>query len=170
MSSNLRVLIDASNITVGGTLQVAASLVDEFQALSEDAEIVRLHPWLPEATYLVSSEVDANLTRRGADRDMTVSTQRWWHPKRWLHPRNGFDVQLVIWGPRYGGRRAPVTVAGIADVTSIYQWPLGVPPGSVLQRLKRAVRGVAARRQLSSESFLISESASLLKADRKSVV
>lgn len=159
-----RVLLDASNLAVGGGVQVAASLVDEFRKLRTDSVITAAHPWLARVTYHLSPEVAENLTTPLPDPAIHIQSRRWAQPGIWVRRREDeFDLQLTVFGPRYGRRLAPVTITGIADVTSIYPWPEGVPVGSLMTRLKRAIRGPVARRLFARESFLVSESSSLLK-------
>lgn len=165
LSSAARVLLDASNLAVGGGVQVAASLVDEFRKLQEDPATIETHPWLPLVTYHLSPEVAENLTTSHPEGAIHVVRRRWSQPEIWVARREDkFDLQLTVFGPRYGRRLAPITITGIADVTSIYPWPEGVPAGPFEVRLKRAVRGIVARRLFARESFLISESNSLLEA------
>lgn len=165
LSSAARVLLDASNLAVGGGVQVAASLVDEFRKLQADPATIVTHPWLPLVTYHLSPEVAENLTTPHPESAIRVVRSRWSQPEIWFARREDkFDLQLTVFGPRYGRRLAPITITGIADVTSIYPWPEGVPAGPFEVRLKRAVRGIVARRLFARESFLISESNSLLKA------
>lgn len=149
-------------------MQVAASLVDEFTKLQADAATIETHPWLAQVTYSLSPEVAGNITTSHAKGTVHVVRRRWSQPRIWTAKgQDTFDLQLTVFGPRYGNRLAPITVTGIADGTSIYPWPEGVPAGTVAARLKRAVRGVVARRLFAQESFLVSESNSLLKAFTK---
>lgn len=158
-----RVLLDASNLAVGGGVQVAASLVDELWRLRQDHEITTSHPWLSQLTCHLSPEVNENRTMSGADPAIHVTSKRWSQPSIWL-PQHGheYDLQVTVFGPRYGRRLAPITVTGIADVTSVYSWPAGVPAGGSAARLRRALRGLAVRRLFGRESFLVSESQALL--------
>lgn len=158
-----RVLLDASNLAVGGGVQVAASLVDELWRLRQDHETTTSHPWLPQMTFHLSPEVNENRTMSGADPAIHVMSKRWSQPAIWL-PQQGtdYDLQLTVFGPRYGRRLAPITVTGIADVTSVYPWPPGVPAGGPAARLRRALRGRAVRHLFKRESCLVSESQALL--------
>lgn len=159
-----RVLVDASNLRVGGIVQVGASLIDELTELRRDDDVAGRHPWLRQVVFHVSPQVHANLTVDKDAREKSVTGRPWWHPALWLRPRKDFDLQLVIFGPRYGWKRAPKTLVGIADVTSVYDWPRGVPPGPLQARLKRTVRTKVARWLFARESFLVSESAALIDA------
>lgn len=158
-----RVLLDASNLAVGGGVQVAASLVDELWRLRQDHETTTSHPWLSQMTFHLSPEVNENRTMSGADPAIHVTSKRWSQPAIWL-PQHGtdYDLQLTVFGPRYGRRLAPITVTGIADGTSVYPWPPGVPTGGSAARLRRALRGLAVRHLFKRESFLVSESQALL--------
>lgn len=163
--SPARVVLDASNLAVGGGVQVAASLVDELARLQKDPQTIASNPWLPKLTFHLSPEVFKNLTAPPADGSIQITRRRWSQPTIWLgEHETDFDLQLTVFGPRYGRRLAPITVTGLADVTSIYTWPEGVPRGSAAVRLKRGLRGAIARHLFSRESFLVSESESLLRA------
>lgn len=164
-----RVLVDASNLAVGGGVQVAASLVDELRRLQEDPEMTAAHPWLSGLTFHLSPAVNENLTTSRGDAAIHIKSRRWSQPAIWIrHHKTNFDLQLTVFGPRYGRRLAPITVTGIADGTSVYQWPQGVPVGGAAVRLKRGLRGAVSRRLFSGESFLVSESTSLLVAFHES--
>ena len=161
-----RVLMDSSNLRVGGGVQVAASLVDEILNLRKSAEMRQLHPWLAELRIEVSSQVAANLSVTVRDATLVVTPHKpWWSPNRWLGVRKTpYDLQLTVFGPRYGRKRAPITVTGIADGTSVFPWPEGVPRGGLATRIKRGIRGRVSRRLFSRETFLISESRALSAA------
>lgn len=157
-----RVLVDASNLRVGGGVQVAASLVDELMSLREDDNARAEHPVLDLIEFSLSPEVFRNLTSDVSSRKIVVERSHWYKPGIWLGRSRDWDVQLTVFGPRYGRRRAPLTITGIADGTSIYAWPDGVDRGSYLVRLKRALRSRVSRALFKNESLLVSESASLL--------
>lgn len=158
-----RVLFDASNLVKGGGVQVAASLAGEFATMAKDPEVVATHPWLADVSFYLSPEVEDNLVAPLTGHAVRVGRTHWLNLYTWLGSKNTpFDLQLTVFGPRYGRSFAPITVTGIADVTSIYPWPEGVDPGSIVERAKRSVRGIVARRLFRKESFLISESQSLI--------
>ena len=108
------VLVDASNLHVGGGVQVAASLVEQFLTAGS-------HPWVRSATFLISSEVAANLpeavARHGA---VHIADSRPLDWRRWLPRRRLYDVSYVIFGPEYGRPRARRRIVGFADVRSVY--------------------------------------------------
>lgn len=160
-----RVLLDASNLTIGGGVQVAASLVDEFRQLQTMPDVVNAYPWLAEMSFRVSPEVEQNLTTKDGTETTKVVRRHWADPNIWTRRyEREFDLQLTVFGPRYGRRLAPITLTGIADVTSVYPWPSGIPAGPLVARMKRGIRGLVSRYIFARESFLVSESASLLKA------
>lgn len=160
-----RVLFDASNLGVGGGVQVAASLVREFMALAEDPASVSQHPWLTSTTYLVSPEVAENIPAEVHQDRLDIHRSRWSDVDVWLrNSQPSYDLQFTVFGPRYGRRRAPLTLVGIADVTSVYKWPAGVSGGSLSARIKRLVRGYVSRRLFARETVLVSEAPSLARA------
>lgn len=160
-----RVLFDASNLQIGGGVQVAASLVDELQAITRLPGACERFPWLNTITYHLSPQVYDNLNFPNSLSNLKISATRWYQISRWLHSDIGqYDAQFTVFGPRYGRRYAPITITGIADGTSIYQWPEGLSKGTPQQRFKRAIRGKVSRFLFCRESFVISESASLLQA------
>ena len=163
-----RVLFDASNLRGGGAVQVAASLVDEFQALSQVPEVSERFPWLSAMMYRISPMVRANLTTRNMTSTVKVAGTHWSNILEWLHFDNQlFDLQFTVFGPRYGRPYAPLTLTGIADGTSIYPRPNGVPAGPAAQRIITRVRGWISRMLFKRETFLISESESLMQAFHK---
>lgn len=162
-----RVLVDASNLVVGGGVQVAASLIDELCILQRDRAAVRQHPILASIEYRVSPAVLTNLTSEMSTEKIRVAQTKWSQPTVWAGRRSyPYDLQLTVFGPRYGRRLAPVTITGLADVTSVYSWPRGLPRGSIKARAKRVLRGQVARVLFRRESLLVSESASLLEEYR----
>ncbi|QNP55061.1 glycosyltransferase [Tessaracoccus defluvii] len=142
---------------------MAASLIDELLLMRHDGDTVRAHPWLETLCIQASPEVIANVVTKDLAQIQVPTRQKWWARERWItRGRNEFALQWTVFGPRYGWKRAPIVVTGIADVTSVYHWPIGVPKGPIRNRLKRAVRGPIARKLFQGESLLVSESEALL--------
>lgn len=115
-----RVLIDASNLRVGGGVQAAASFLDEFARASADDSLCSRFPWLRTAHVEVSPLVERNLT---VERRLWTSRtiDRTWRDARPRRPRDlRYDVEFNLFGPIYGMRRGRVRITGFADGTSLY--------------------------------------------------
>lgn len=164
-----RVLFSASNLHVGGGVQVAASLVDEILAMANDSEIVEKLPWLPDVDFEVSPEVARSMIAPSTENHrIEIKSRSWrnlsiWRPQR-IKP---YDIEFVVFGPRYGVRRAITTIVGIADVTSIYRWPEGIDVGPISMRLRRLLRGLISRHMFKREDYLVSESEALIAEFRR---
>ena len=158
-----RVLISAANLRVGGGVQVAASLIDEFAKLGADEAAAARYPWLRNATFEVSTEVRSNLAGSSADwMDLRTSSRRWSSAATWAPVRQKpYDLEFVVFGPRYGARRGTRTVVGIADGTSVYPYPDGVPRPAFAARGRVVIRGAVSRGLFAREDVLVSESDSL---------
>ena len=155
-----RVLIDASNLHIGGGIQVAASFIDELHLLRDAAAT----PWLEHVDVEVSSLVWDSLrddTRRGLP--MTVVDVRPYRPGNWRPTRRSHDVSFAVFGPEWRLPRARRRVVGYADVRSLYP----SHPAEGLSRRRRtwwAARGVAARRVMRGVDVIVVETPAL--ADR----
>lgn len=159
------VLFDASNLVSGGGVQVAASLMDELIELRADREMLLTYTWLERLEFIVSPEVMANSIRaRECDASIRVRRMTVRHLRRWLPGRYRAAVHFVVFGPRYGFRRGKITVVGVADGTSFYHPPVGIPKLPSRYRVKRAIRAVISRILFSRETYLVSESKSLIHA------
>lgn len=158
-----RVLLVASNLAVGGGVQVAASIVDELTKLVRQPEIRAAFPWLSGLTVELSPQVSANLADAPEGLSVTVTRSSWRDPSAWnpFAPRP-FDLETVVFGPRYGARRAPVSMVGLADGVSVFQWPAGLPRGTYLERARTALRSRVSRWIFARETYLVSESPSIL--------
>lgn len=160
-----RVLVDASNLFKGGGVQVAASLIDELIGYSQDDAWAREHPWLTRTTFRLTPEVHRNMVKNCNMATSIIAEHRWSDPRIWLPSGKGdFDLQLTVFGPRYGRRLAPITITGLADGTSVYRRPPGVSGGPLISRLKRSFRGVVSRNLFAREDYLVSETDSLRAA------
>jgi len=150
------VLIDASNLRVGGGVQVAASFIDELILLVEEEHISEKFPWLSEATIAISPEVLENLTGDTSMLHIAVTD----HSKVATFLRLGgrrFDVRFSVFGPMYGSRRAILEIMGFADGLSL--WPEFFRADGARSQLKFAIRRAVAKRVFASADVLIVEAA-----------
>ena len=111
----MRVLVDASNLHVGGAVVVAASFIDEVVQLHEGHEL----EWIDELRIRVSSEVADELYRG-------VELKQLQHVKLALSSaspsldfllpsRTTWDAKFTVFGPSYSRREARLEVTGFAD-------------------------------------------------------
>ena len=114
MTSRRSARLIASNLHVGGGVQVAASLVNELNELLSDGEV---HDLLLE----VSPSVEANLDPAARQRLNTVVCARRPLTLRYLLSdlRRRDDVTFVVFGPTYFPIRSRRRVFGYADVTAV---------------------------------------------------
>ena len=138
-----RVLVDASNLHVGGGVQVAASFIDELGCLVSDESFANAHPWVREARFELSTSVFGNLQREPWPLDVNCIDRRPGRPVLPHRPR-GFDVSFTVFGPTYGGRRACRSIIGFADGLAL--WPEFSTASGLAQRTRFAVRRRFARR------------------------
>lgn len=150
--SKRRVLIDASNLVVGGGVQVGASVVDEVILLKEGPSGAGAWPWLEHADIHVSPQVMANLTQPEAARHVHVTPLRGRLPNLTRRPGN-YDLAFAVFGPVYDGPKARTRITGFADGTSLF-------PELTARRLNwfSAQRRWVSRRYFSSCDLIISES------------
>lgn len=152
------VLVDASNLRVGGGVQVAVSFLDELAALRKHEGVVRQFPWLTnltiEASSVVARQVDAATT---AQLPIRIVDRSWRCLLKREPTRREFDASFVVFGPEYALTRARSTVVGYADVTAVYRRPKGVPSPPPATRIKRLVRGFASRALTKRADLLITE-------------
>jgi glycosyltransferase involved in cell wall biosynthesis len=104
----MKILIDASNLTTGGGVQVAASLIYEFDRLTGEFD------FLHETIIHASSEVNRNIIGKISNLRFEVVDQR---PR--LHFRRGttesFSAVLTIFGPSFRNIKGDVNIIGFAD-------------------------------------------------------
>lgn len=132
-----KTLVIASNLHVGGGVQVAASLINEWAGLEgSDAAAMR------RSRIEVSPAVWANLgSSARAELDLVVRRRR--PLSVWYWPRDlfrRFDLALVVFGPTYFPIRSRKVVGGYADVTSLYE-PAEYLPG--VGSVRRSIRSKA---------------------------
>jgi hypothetical protein len=102
------VLIDASNLHIGGGVQVASSLIHE--SLSD--EFLARYPWLIQSRVQVSNEVLAGIPEDSLSRSLVhVVNSR---PGKWRVTGSGFDVALTVFGPAIRKRVARYEIVGLA--------------------------------------------------------
>lgn len=151
-----RVLLDLSNLVVGGGVQVGASFVDELNRLTTAGEAPS---WLSTAQLEVSRAVADNLTRPAAAVAVRVVDGRPWTRVRRLPRRPEFDVCFTVFGPAYGPRRGVVAITGFADVTSLVpEWSMVTGPRA---RLRHLVRRTVSRRSFLAADRIVVESPSV---------
>jgi glycosyltransferase involved in cell wall biosynthesis len=137
-----RLLIDASNLRVGGGVQVAASFLDELAALQEKGEVEQ-YRWLKTADVHASPVVARELGP-GTSSRLSVEVRRlsW---RKWLfRSRQRFDVVFVVFGPDYGRRRSRRLVMGFADGTLVHDRPGALPAPRGRARVRQTVRRIVA--------------------------
>ncbi|MBY5267718.1 glycosyltransferase family 4 protein [Spiribacter salinus] len=110
-------LINASNLHVGGGVQVAASFIAELAAFSD----------LPECLYIwASDEVDTNLKASEANLSNLVHYEvvNTYGPKILFSPvfkrLNDFDAVFTVFGPLYVSRLRGKSIIGFAQPWVIY--------------------------------------------------
>src|SRR5690349_18508865 len=164
-----RVLVDMSNLVVGGGLQVGASFLDELsRIIKEPASSVRW-PWLVDLAVEASEQVVANSTARGAGLRLDVVNGRPAARLRRRPRKHEFDVSFTVFGPDYGPRRARVRIVGFADVTSLF--PEFARVEGVRPRALHALRRRVSKRIFLTADHVIAESnhVSVALQDRWSV-
>ena len=120
------VLIDASNLRVGGGVQVAASFIDEMAELRRDPQVVGRFPWLPTADIECSATVAESMKTNPSDLStLRIVDRSSRELRRWIPVRDKYDVSFVVFGPEYAARRARRRIVGYADVRSVYPSPHG---------------------------------------------
>jgi glycosyltransferase involved in cell wall biosynthesis len=113
----MRILINATNLHVGGGVQVATSFV---------AELIKQPRTDVDITVWVSSEVDMNLRRIGCDLSIlkqyevfnTYGLKLLFSASR--HRFKNFDGIFTVFGPLYIWRSSSVSVVGFAQPWIIY--------------------------------------------------
>ncbi|MGY2701583.1 glycosyltransferase [Nocardioides sp. HB32] len=143
----------ASNLHVGGGVQVAASLVRELAQLVADGELaLDIH-------YELSPEVALNVETGVLETlDYDIVDRRPFSPWQWLADRRRREsAALVVFGPAWFPLRRKRSVCGFADVTSLYERPTGVPAAPWPTRLRRAFRRHLALREIARHDVVVVE-------------
>jgi glycosyltransferase involved in cell wall biosynthesis len=160
------VLIDASNLHVGGGVQVAGSFLDELATLTRelDSDVT----WPSEIRVEASPEVMANVASNTVQTLSPIPRDR--HPtqwRSWIPRKPRFDVSFVVFGPEYGCPRAVRRVVGFADATAVFPRPPTLEGRPAITRAKTVLRGYASRTLLARASILITETEVLANALRE---
>jgi glycosyltransferase involved in cell wall biosynthesis len=156
------ILIDASNLRVGGGVVVAGSFLDELADIQSMLGRGSSYSWIDEVTAIVSPEVAAIMRPNNPFRSIVSSATPLQRAIRWLHPqleRPESDVEFCIFGPTYGPRRARRTIVGFADGTSLVRGS-----GSALShtlQARRLVRAAASRASFATADVIVVEAASV---------
>ena len=159
-----RVLVDASNLHVGGGVQVAASFLDEV-AGPASSSLVGQFDWLDSVTYEASTAVSNNVTARTRSRlNLLVVDRSWRSVQRWVPGRDRFDVSFVVFGPEYGLSRARKRISGFADVTTVVQPPQSVQATGLYRRGRFEARKRVSRASFARQDALITESEEMKSA------
>ena len=131
-----RVLIDASNLHVGGGVQVAASLLNELHELRHEIG------WLQHAHFRASDEVARNL-RPECLQSVEIRNQHFtWGFIR--PPSHQYDIEYSVFGPNYRRREAPRALAGLADPSLPASSP--IRPRTPHDFLRRSIKRWIVRR------------------------
>lgn len=153
------VLIDASNLRVGGGVQVAASFIDELIRMSTEQRALEQHPWMTSMRVEASSTVIQNLRENVSGLSGRIHTvDRSWRNiivNRWASPRS--DVRFTIFGPFFGSAKTGKHIIGFADVAIVYPRPARLPDVSRLTGLKKRIRARLACRSFRSAHKLVVE-------------
>jgi glycosyltransferase involved in cell wall biosynthesis len=162
------VLIDASNLHVGGGIQVAASFLDELATLTrvQDSNVT----WPSELRVEASPEVMADLASDTVQTLNPIPRDR--HPtqwRSWIPRKPHFDVSFVVFGPEYGYPRAVRRVVGFADATAVLPRPPTLEGGPAITSAKKVLRARVSRTLLARASILITETEVLANALRESL-
>lgn len=151
------VLLDLSNLVVGGGVQVGASFLDEVATLAADPDARQRWPWLADVVVEASEVVVANTTGSSPDLDLRVIDGRPAARLRRRRDGHAFDVSFTVFGPDYGPRRARTRIIGFADVTSLFPEYTGVLGRRA--RARQALRSRVSRRSFRRADLVVAESA-----------
>lgn len=114
-----RILLDFSNLRVGGALQVASATLADL--VRED--ITAPHPWIDRQLEIwLSPAVYRNLTIDVARLPGRVSVKDTRPTPLALlkRPRHRYDLRFTLFGPTYTGRLAACEIVGFAEVMLVY--------------------------------------------------
>lgn len=150
-----RVLVDLSNITTGGALQVASSLFDEIGRIVDAPKRIDRWPWLRDACIEASLQVLENATHHSPHMNVRKVAGTPAMRLRQRRSRPDFDVAFMLFGPRYAASRARVEVVGFADVTTLF--PELASTRGVVSRLKHQIRRRVSRARFERDDVLVVE-------------
>lgn len=166
MSPSPLVIIDASNLRVGGGVQVAASFIDHVNEAARTPSAGAKYPWLDNLRIYLSPEVRANLTDEAhPSLHLRVRARRWWNMQHWVPKIFGHIplVSFTVFGPEYGAKPARRTIVGFADVTSIHSTPEGVAQPALMRRIRKHIRSAIAGRLNARADHLVFETAAIAR-------
>ncbi len=144
-----RVLLDASNLRVGGGIQVASSLIQWILDFRETSG--SNFAWLRDIRIECSAEVSRNLGHLAKHDNVAQVGGSQGSPR-------GFDVHWKVFGPHWGPSRGRILVMGYADVTAIYpNWAIGP---------RARVRAVLSRKNAQRADVLVAETYAFARAVR----
>ncbi|MFT3873069.1 MAG: glycosyltransferase [Nocardioides sp.] len=134
--SSERYRLIASNLHVGGGVQVASSLIDEIAQLVDDPE---WGPLIGRTDMEISTSVAHNIAAASSARlSARTVDRRPGRPGSLAWPAVArYAGSFTVFGPIYALPRADRRIMGYADVTSIYPPPVGV--ASTKARIRRAL-------------------------------
>lgn len=157
------VLLDFSNVRVGGGLLVASATLE---GLSQADTRLR-YPWLEQAEIWISPNVRRNLSVPETDlpgtvrfKETTASALAVLKPAR-----RDYDVRFTLFGPTYTGRLARREITGFAEVTMLVKprdFGLAPEPFSI----RKSVSGVVKRNLAKRSDLYVTETSAV--ADRLS--
>jgi glycosyltransferase involved in cell wall biosynthesis len=152
------VLIDASNLRSGGAVQVAASFLDELDALRSDSDAVARFPWIVNNIEIrLSDAVRSNMSSATVN---LPAEDRTWHDRRsWTTPHRRFDVSFQVFGPEYSRRRARVRIVGFADGVSLFALPAQIRHRSRTQEVRWTARAAVSKFLFRAADVVIVEAA-----------
>ena len=153
-------ILDASNLHVGGGVQVGASLVNEIAGLIS-ARTEREYELARAFDYLVSTEIAENLLPATWEElpGLKIADSS---PGRWTaFPRQRYRVAFTTFGPAYRRRRADFEIVGFA-LPRLITLPqlVGLPEASARERVLNRVRWAAFGRA----DCIVTETASASRA------
>lgn len=111
------VLLDFSNVRVGGGLLVASATLEGISQAKTRAR----YPWLELAEIWISPNVRRNLSVAESDLPGTVRFKETTASALAVlkRARHDFDVRFTLFGPTYTGRLARREITGFAEVTML---------------------------------------------------
>ena len=120
-SNDGAVVIDASNLRVGGAVQVASAFLHDLSEIVDSGEYADRFEWLAGVHVEASPEVVAAVNGSQREARMSMRQSRGWRSAReWLRPRARPQLRFTVFGPRRRPAWAKVHLMGYADVLSIY--------------------------------------------------
>jgi len=154
-----KVILDASNLHVGGAVQVAASLIDEITEIYDSAEAP--YEWLRDMQIEASTLVGESLTSGNRHPNLKIVDHRPLQKSTILPRRRAYDVAMHVFGPVYRYPLAKRNIVGYADVRSIYPAPIALPRQRTRTRLRWKARGIVSRRAIRRANVVVVETSAI---------